>query len=515
MQEGSARMAMKSRYGSRELKAGFPEFVVLTFHRFARALVRASAPLAAVVVVLALASPAMAQGNCSSSTIAPPSYAFTETGTGTAAITINWTCFDPTDVAFTLNWQVQSDASWLQVGSLNDYCGPGCTPLSGSSDELTLSGETEAGPKSSAVVYYGVSPNQTLFSRSATITVTPSGQTFPVTQAACCAEPITLSILNGDNQTGLVGTLLPEFLTVETSENAVGRVQGVPVTFQITPTVSGTQGARLSTISNTTSVTVQTDSTGTASVPFFMGTVAGATYHITAVCGLCSPTSVTFTETAGSVSSLYAVNPFVSYVSHQLAPGILDSKTVMNSPVATSLAADGQSAVVLVYQSSSVQPVTFTLVAGGSAAASLAPFDPTYLSAPSPPAVPLPLPAVTPINQTGQNCDGPCVFLALLLAPNKMPLPGTSPLRAALTIYATQPGASSTQTTVYLVPPPLLLVHGLWSSAAGAGFRRSPMDSTTGSCSGTRTARFLASTTALGTQRHSATPSFRRRCSTR
>ena len=90
-------------------------------------------------------------------------------------------------------------------------------------------------------------------------------------------------------------------------------------------------------------------------------------------------------------SVLTVVNPFADPATRQVSPPTLTMPaslaTVLSSPPATSLAADGESAIVLAYQSRSPQPVTFTLSTPGIAlpigksAGSLARFDPNYLAA--------------------------------------------------------------------------------------------------------------------------------------
>ena len=71
-----------------------------------------------------------------------------------------------------------------------------------------------------------------------------------------------------------------------------------------------------------------------------------------------------YAELAGN-SPLPVLNPFATYISSVAAPPTLSVQTVLNSPPVTtpSLAADGESALVLAYQSTSSQPVTFVVSA--------------------------------------------------------------------------------------------------------------------------------------------------------
>jgi len=175
-----------------------------------------------------------------------------------------------------------------------------------------------------------------------------------------------------------------------------------------------------------------------------------------------------------SVSDLRALNPFAPYAILQQGPPTLSVPAVPYSPPATSLAADGKSAVVLVYKSKSAQPVTFDLSAaapGGSpvpfGVGSLGQFQPDYLAGPSPPGDDVQRCEVT--ESSGPDAGGNYVFLALLWGPNAMPVANV-PL-VNLTVTAAQEGQTDTsQAFVALEPPPLLLIHGIWSNAAAAGF---------------------------------------------
>ena len=163
-------------------------------------------------------------------------------------------------------------------------------------------------------------------------------------------------------------------------------------------------------------------------------------------------------------SSLSVLNPFAPYAVSGQAPPMLTMAAILNSPAATSLAADGESAVVLAYQSASPQPVTFTLPSGGT----LGPYDPNYLAAPNPPANGVSMYQVT-TPTSGPDAAGNYVFLALLWGPGAMPMPNIPVMNLA--VIATQFGQGGTfQASIALEPPPLLLVHGIWSSASGAGF---------------------------------------------
>lgn len=102
--------------------------------------------------------------------------------------------------------------------------------------------------------------------------------------------PMPISIISGNGQTSPT-SVLPQPLTVGVGPG----VSGVPVTFSISQTPTGANGASLSTSSLITTTIVSTNGSGTASVPLVLGDKMGE-YHVTAACETCSPSSVTFTE---------------------------------------------------------------------------------------------------------------------------------------------------------------------------------------------------------------------------
>jgi pimeloyl-ACP methyl ester carboxylesterase len=202
------------------------------------------------------------------------------------------------------------------------------------------------------------------------------------------------------------------------------------------------------------------------SIGFDIFAVSGSGYY--EVDGEGDPTSITVsgqpaTNPGGPLS---AVNPYALYAPSKLAPPTLDLPTVLSSPAATGLAADGKSALVLTYQSTSNEPVTFSVSASDTAVGTLAPFDPDYLVSPNPSAGSSESLSVSPYS-----CDqfGNCTFLALLWGPASMPSPDTSPAVVNLTVTAAQPSVANPPSyAVELVPPPLLLVHGIWDDATNA-----------------------------------------------
>jgi len=183
--------------------------------------------------------------------------------------------------------------------------------------------------------------------------------------------------------------------------------------------------------------------------------------------------SVSFAP-AAFTSTLAAVNPYGSYAAISLAPSAVTVNDVFHSPGATALAADGLSAVALVFQSTSTTPVTFSIAASGTnlpsntPVGSLSNFDSNYLTNPTPPPENSQQSILVSAPSAYDPTTGVYTFLALLWGPGAMPVHNIFPL-VTITTTASQQGATSNpQISVSLMPPPLLLVHGVWSSADGA-----------------------------------------------
>jgi pimeloyl-ACP methyl ester carboxylesterase len=99
---------------------------------------------------------------------------------------------------------------------------------------------------------------------------------------------------------------------------------------------------------------------------------------------------------------------------------------------------------------------------------SLGPYDANYLVKPNPAAGSVQSYQVD-APTLGPDADGNYEFAALLWAPNAMPAPNVALVDLAVT--ATQQGAVTVgKISIAVKPPPLLLIHGIWSSAAGARF---------------------------------------------
>ncbi len=134
-----------------------------------------------------------------------------------------------------------------------------------------------------------------------------------------------------------------------------------------------------------------------------------------------------------------------------------------DAPAATAFSADGRSAVLVAVNSNSQSPVTFTVNAGR-----LTSFSKNYLLtsvAGSQTSLPV-MPALSPCDAAG------CVYLALLWPPDEMPANAGSPPAVPITVQATQNSIALQSATITLRPPPVLFVHGIWSSAAQAKFSK-------------------------------------------
>jgi len=157
---------------------------------------------------------------------------------------------------------------------------------------------------------------------------------------------------------------------------------------------------------------------------------------------------------------------------------VVDASTVAQAPTASAIAADGASAVVVFFQTPSDSAVDFSLASSGADGnvGGLSKFDPAYLTSTSH-GSDSELKVSEPINES--ECHPPssssssdttpqCIFLALLWAPDDMPTKGANQLVTLIVNAAQTPSGSSTPSIVtnvlLLEPPPLILVHGIWSN---------------------------------------------------
>lgn len=141
---------------------------------------------------------------------------------------------------------------------------------------------------------------------------------------------------------------------------------------------------------------------------------------------------------------------------------VADPVRVAGSPVAKAISADGVSAAVVMVVAQGTTPITLSAAPYGT----LTPFQADYIVSPKPGGSPT-LPGITPYR-----CDskGMCTFLALLWPPNWPDASNLNPLRATITVSGTRSGQTLRPATTTLQLPPVLLVHGIWSSAQEAGF---------------------------------------------
>jgi hypothetical protein len=166
------------------------------------------------------------------------------------------------------------------------------------------------------------------------------------------------------------------------------------------------------------------------------------------------------------------VNPYGSFVNANAALSPVSASSVRDVSVAAhAMSADGVSAAVAVYTSSSSNAATFQVDSGSGL--SLSVYSPDFLTSPPPPR------GVFQVTVQPSFCDANgqnCVFLALLWPPSMVPVavPGTgvtAPVERTVTVsQLVGSSQQSVQATITIYPPPLLLVHGIWSSAKEAGF---------------------------------------------
>ena len=139
----------------------------------------------------------------------------------------------------------------------------------------------------------------------------------------------------------------------------------------------------------------------------------------------------------------------------------VDVSTATDAPTATAFSADGRSAVLLVVKSMNQLAVTFSASAGSITAYKRDFLLNERVGSTVPMTVSTP---TVPCDSTG------CVYLALLWPPAAMPANAGFPPSVQVEVSATQGGVSLPPATIKLQPPPVLFVHGIWSSANAAKF---------------------------------------------
>ncbi|HTY36806.1 MAG TPA: Ig-like domain-containing protein [Bacteroidota bacterium] len=112
-----------------------------------------------------------------------------------------------------------------------------------------------------------------------------------ISATAIAGKPVFLSLLSGGNQTGQVGSTLPQPFTVSVTDSFGNAKQGVSVQFALTSAPANANGQTL------TSVRSVTDTSGTASAVLTLGDKAGQ-YSVNATSSGLSGSPVVFTGTA-------------------------------------------------------------------------------------------------------------------------------------------------------------------------------------------------------------------------
>jgi triacylglycerol esterase/lipase EstA (alpha/beta hydrolase family) len=173
---------------------------------------------------------------------------------------------------------------------------------------------------------------------------------------------------------------------------------------------------------------------------------------------------LTFIANASGCNSIQAVDPRRASNPSSIFPlnQSINATAAANAQAAYSIAADGQSAVAIVFQSNSSAQTTFTLSSSGTTGSigTLTGYDPNYLTD-GPGSGGLSTNPISPISDCSPG--GTCTFIALLWAPSKLPTNSAAAFSGIpLTVTATQ-GSNTSTTTISLLPPPVVLIHGIWS----------------------------------------------------
>ena len=167
--------------------------------------------------------------------------------------------------------------------------------------------------------------------------------------------------------------------------------------------------------------------------------------------------TVTDTETFNILvaGQLSLVSPFLlgaTDLSNLDLTTLLPQLPSLASAKATGLAADGTSAAIALFATGTASDVTFTTNNGTS----LLPYDRHFLQTlPTLGSSPLVIPAANL-----KNIGGLLYAVALV----QTPPPAVTPLYASPIVVTAQQGSETVSTSLNLVPPPVLFVHGLWGN---------------------------------------------------
>lgn len=177
-----------------------------------------------------------------------------------------------------------------------------------------------------------------------------------------------------------------------------------------------------------------------------------------------------------STPTLTLVDPLRLQASYLPLPASVNPTLLTDSTVPTAsvsaMASDGAGSAIAYYRSARSTPVRFTL--GDNTYGSIGNFTPTYIGHALPTALTGTLVVTDPVNPVSCNSatdsagTSDCTFLAVIWSPTQMPSTSDTALPASVT--ATQLSSSGSQlSTSYpytIVPPPLVLIHGIWSQGA-------------------------------------------------
>ena len=189
-------------------------------------------------------------------------------------------------------------------------------------------------------------------------------------------------------------------------------------------------------------------------------------------------TGITSQSVSVATPTILILNPYACVVDAQNCKGAAlsdvlnptDPTSILSAPTATAISADGLSAAVIAISTGdAINPIQVSLSSSGfpgGSIGSLAPYDPSFVTAQS--GVNSGSTSLTIQGPTTCDAFGNCMFRALLWAPINMSggnLVAGVYQSIPLTVTATQNGSIVGPVQITLQPPPLVLVHGIWSTA--------------------------------------------------
>ena len=289
------------------------------------------------------------------------------------------------------------------------------------------------------------------------------------------AQGTTLSIVSGDKQVGTPGKVLAAPVVVKTLDSNGQPVANTSISFTVSQRPPGSTGDSLSPASPVTTAN------GTASSTFTAGTIPGV-YKISASCSICTPNAVTFSVTVCASSFQTGNTVLVDPVPDLLSgPAVTMDASLLGSLVkgriVQGVSADGVAQILVrIPACFAGESVTVSVLNDSNVLSNRSDED-GGLAAPGPATLNAFLSQVTVPTMTanGQPDGQPMAFVVYRAPIDFTRSNNTSDGAASARFVSLQINIPSLPTQpspmqITVARPPVILVHGLWSSRSAWQF---------------------------------------------